>query len=130
MLPVAAATIIHLPPAIPGGPVLLSLALAIVFSAAAGRRWQTWTVAGACAAALVAFFLAGGDEGALIRAVAGTSWLVILVLLGEGARFRGERVAERRRQHESRAQCQAGTSVPAGALPETSMTWGGPIPCP
>lgn len=105
MLPVAAAaTVIYLASGYPWGPVLLSLAVAIVFSAAAGRRWQTWTVAGACAAALVALFLAGGDEGALIRAVAGTSWLVILVLLGEGARLRGERVAERRRQHESREQ--------------------------
>ncbi|MET3921367.1 sensor histidine kinase [Arthrobacter sp. UYEF20] len=104
-LPVAAAaTILYLASGYPWGPVLLSLALATVFSAAAGRRWQTWTVAGACAAALVAFFLAKGDEGALIRAVAGTSWLAILVLLGEGARLRGERVAERRRQHETREQ--------------------------
>ncbi|MFJ5697936.1 SHOCT domain-containing protein [Arthrobacter sp. NPDC093139] len=28
--------------------MFLSLALAIVFSAAAGKRWQTWTVVGAC----------------------------------------------------------------------------------
>jgi signal transduction histidine kinase len=105
MLPAAAAaTILYLAAGYPWGPVLLSLALAIVFSAAAGRRWQTWTVAGTCAAALAAFFMAGGDEGALIRAVAGTSWLVILVLLGEGARLRHERVAERRRQRESREQ--------------------------
>lgn len=105
MLPVAAAaTILYLAAGYPWGPVLLSLALAIVFSAAAGRRWQTWTVAGICAAALVAFFMASGDEGALIRAVAGTSWLVILVLLGEGARLRHERVAERKRQRESREQ--------------------------
>ncbi|WP_427133370.1 sensor histidine kinase [Pseudarthrobacter sp. S9] len=105
MLPMAAAaTIIYLASGYPWGPVLLSPAVAIVFSAAAGRRWQTWTVVGACAAALVAFFLASGDEGALIRAVAGTSWLVILVLLGEGARLRGERVAERHRQQESREQ--------------------------
>ncbi|MEO5316988.1 histidine kinase [Arthrobacter sp. CC3] len=105
MLPAAAAaTILYLAAGYPWGPVLLSLALAIVFSAAAGRRWQTWTVAGICAAALAAFFMAGGDEGALIRAIAGTSWLVILVLLGEGARLRHERLAERRRQRESREQ--------------------------
>jgi signal transduction histidine kinase len=105
MLPAAAAaTIVYLAAGYPWGPVLLSLALAIVFSAAAGRRWQTWTVAGICSAALVAFFVASGDESALIRAVAGTSWLVILVLLGEGGRLRHERVAERRRQRESREQ--------------------------
>ena len=69
MLPAAAAaTILYLAAGYPWGPVLLSLALAIVFSAAAGRRWQTWTVAGTCAAALAAFFMAGGDEGALTRA--------------------------------------------------------------
>jgi signal transduction histidine kinase len=105
MLPAAAATtVFYLAAGYPWGPVLLSLALALVFSAAAGRRWQTWTVAGVCAGALVAFFAASGDEGALIRAVAGTSWLVILVLLGEGARLRRERAAERRRQRESREQ--------------------------
>lgn len=105
MLPAAAAaTIAYLAAGYPWGPVLLSLALAIVFSAAAGRRWQTWTVAGICAAALAAFFVGSGSEGALIRAVAGTSWLVILVLLGEGARLRHERAAERRRQRESREQ--------------------------
>jgi signal transduction histidine kinase len=105
MLPVAAAaTVVYVALGYPWGPVLFSLALAIVFSAAAGRRWQTWTVAGACAAALVILFVASGDEGALIRVVAGTSWLVILVLLGEGARLRGDRVAERRRQQEAREQ--------------------------
>ena len=105
MLPVAAAaTIFYLAAGYPWGPVLLSLALAIVFSAAAGRRWQTWTVAGVCAAALVAFFAASADEGTLVRAVAGTSWLVILVLLGEGARLRHDRMAERRRQRASREQ--------------------------
>ncbi|MDR6508232.1 sensor histidine kinase [Arthrobacter oryzae] len=105
MLPaVAAATLLYLAVGYPWGPVLLSLALAIVFSAAAGRRWQTWAVAGACAAALAAHYAASGDDGALIRAVAGTSWLVILVLLGEGARLRHERVAERRRQQETREQ--------------------------
>jgi signal transduction histidine kinase len=105
MLPAAAAaTITYLAAGYPWGPVPLSLALAIVFSAAAGRRWQTWTVTAVCAVALVAFFVRSGDEAALIRAVAGTSWLVILVLLGEGARLRHERVAERRRQRESREQ--------------------------
>jgi signal transduction histidine kinase len=109
MLPVAAmAVTAFLALGYAWGPVFLSLALAIVFSAAAGNRWQTWAVAGACAAVLVAVSLpasmSGGDDAALIRAFAGTSWLVILVLLGEGARLRGERAAERRRQHEAREQ--------------------------
>ena len=105
MLPAAAASVAaYLALGYAWGPVFLSLALAIVLSAAAGKRWQTWTVAGVCAAVLVAGAAAGGDEFALVRAFAGTSWLAILVLLGEGVRLRTERVAERRRQHEAREQ--------------------------
>jgi signal transduction histidine kinase len=105
MLPAAAAAAAaYLALGYAWGPVFLSLALAIVFSAAAGKRWQTWAVAGACGAALVAVSLSRGDEAGLLRAFAGTAWLAILVLLGEGARLRGERVAERRRQREAREQ--------------------------
>jgi signal transduction histidine kinase len=105
MLPVAAAAVAaYLALGYPWGPVFLSLALAIVFSAAAGKRWQTWVVVGACAAVLIALSLAAGDDASLVRALAGTSWLAILVLLGEGIRLRGERVAERHRQREAREQ--------------------------
>lgn len=105
MLPAAAASVTaYLALGYAWGPVFLSLALAIVFAAAAGRRWQTWTVAAACAALLVSAAAATGDEFALVRGFAGTSWLAILVLLGEGVRLRGERAAERRRQQEAREQ--------------------------
>jgi signal transduction histidine kinase len=105
MLPVAAAAVgAYLAMGYAWGPIFLSLALAIVFSAAAGKRWQTWAVAGLCAAVLVAVALQQGDEASLIRAFAATSWLAILVVLGEGVRLRTERVAERRRQHEAREQ--------------------------
>ena len=105
MLPLAAAAVAgYLALGYAWGPVFLSLAFAIVFSAAAGKRWQTWAVVAVCAAILVALSLQAGDDASLIRAFAGMSWLVILVLLGEGARLRGERVAERRRQYEAREQ--------------------------
>ncbi|MDQ0676221.1 signal transduction histidine kinase [Pseudarthrobacter siccitolerans] len=105
MLPVTAAAVgAYLAMGYAWGPIFLSLALAIVFSAAAGKRWQTWGVAGVCAAVLVAVSLQQGDEASLVRAFAATSWLAILVLLGEGVRLRTERVAERRRQHEAREQ--------------------------
>lgn len=105
MLPAAATSVTaYLALGYAWGPVFLSLALAIVFAAAAGRRWQTWTVAAACAALLVAAAAATGDEFAMVRGFAGTSWLAILVLLGEGVRLRGERAAERRRQQEAREQ--------------------------
>ncbi|XAS68032.1 sensor histidine kinase [Micrococcaceae bacterium Sec5.7] len=105
MLPVAVvATVVYLALGYSLGPVFLSLALAIVFSSAAGKRWQTWTAVGVCAAALLAASLLNSDGASLIRAFAGTSWLVILVLLGEGVRLRHERAAERRRQHEAGEQ--------------------------
>src|SRR5919205_2092461 len=105
MLPLAAASVgTYLALGYAWGPVFLSLALAIVLSAAAGKRWQTWTVAGICAAVLVAAAGAGGDEFGLVRAFAGTSWLAILVLMGEGIRLRTERVAERHRQREAGEQ--------------------------
>jgi signal transduction histidine kinase len=105
MLPVAAAAVAaYLALGYAWGPVFLSLALAIVFSAAAGKRWQTWVVVGACAAVLLALSLSSADEASLVRALAGTSWLAILVLLGEGIRLRAERVAERHRQREAREQ--------------------------
>jgi signal transduction histidine kinase len=105
MLPVAVAAVgVYLALGYAWGPVFLSLALAIVFSAAAGKRWQTWVAVGACAAVLLAFSLSAGDDASLVRALAGTSWLAILVLLGEGIRLREERVAERHRQREAREQ--------------------------
>ncbi|MDQ0679559.1 signal transduction histidine kinase [Arthrobacter pascens] len=86
------------------GPVFLSFALALVLTAASGMRGLAWTVAGLCAVAVVVGSVLGGDEAALIRVFAATSWLGILVLLGEGIRLRSERVAERHRQREAAEQ--------------------------
>ncbi|WP_211877513.1 sensor histidine kinase [Pseudarthrobacter albicanus] len=105
MLPAAvAAAGAYLALGYPWGPVLLSLALALILTAAAGKRWQAWTVAALCAAAVTIGSVLSGAETALVRAFAGTAWLAILVLLGEGIRLRSERVAERHRQREAREQ--------------------------
>jgi signal transduction histidine kinase len=105
MLPVAAVAVAaYVALGYAWGPVFLSLALAIVFSAAAGKRWQTWVAVGAFAAVLAALSVSAADEASLVRALAGISWLAILVLIGEGLRLRGERVAERHRQREAREQ--------------------------
>lgn len=99
MLPVAAgATAAYLALGYAWGPVVLSFAMALILTAAAGKRAVAWSGA---AAGILALFLAAarsGDEAAFVRAFAGSSWLAILVLVGEGVRFRGERVAERHRQ--------------------------------
>lgn len=105
MLPVAAvATAAYLALGYPWGPVVLSFALALILTAAAGKRALAWTVAGIAAVVLGVGSVGSGDETALIRAFAGISWLAILVLLGEGLRLRGERVAERHRQREAAEQ--------------------------
>jgi len=105
MLPVAAlATWAYLALGYPWGPVVLSFALALILTAAAGKRALAWTVAGIGAVALGIGSVGSGDETALVRGFAGTSWLAILVLLGEGLRLRGERVAERHRQRETAEQ--------------------------
>lgn len=105
MLPLAAvATGAYLALGYPWGPVVLSFAVALILTAAAGKRALAWTVAGIGAVALGVASAGTADETALIRAFAGTSWLAILVLLGEGLRLRGERVAERHRQRAAAEQ--------------------------
>jgi signal transduction histidine kinase len=105
MLPLAVvATASYLSLGYPWGPVFLSFALALVLTAAAGKRGLAWTVAGLCAVAVVFGSIFGGDDASLVRAFAATSWLAILVLLGEGIRLRSERVAERHRQREAAEQ--------------------------
>ncbi|MGO4583132.1 sensor histidine kinase [Arthrobacter sp. 2RAF6] len=102
MLPITvAATSIYLLLGYAWGPIVLSLALSIILTAAAGLRWQAWLGAGICAAAVVLMAVLAGDETGLVRASAGVAWAAILVLIGEGFRRRGERMAEYRRRREA-----------------------------
>ncbi|MDR6985940.1 signal transduction histidine kinase [Paenarthrobacter nitroguajacolicus] len=101
MLPVALlATGTYLALGYAWGPIVLSLALAIVLTAAAGLRWQAWTGAGIAAAAVVAGTAMTGDDSWPVRASAGVAWAAILVLIGQGFRRRSERLAEYRRRRE------------------------------
>lgn len=88
------------------GPIVLSLALSIILTAAAGLRWQAWLGAGISAAAVVLMAVLAGDETGLVRASAGVAWAAILVLIGEGFRRRGERMAEYRRRREAAKQAE------------------------
>lgn len=101
MLPVAlVATGAYLAFGYAWGPIVLSLALAIVLTAAAGLRWQAWAGAGIAAAAVVVGSALTGDENWPVRASAGVAWAAILVLVGQGFRRRSERFAEYRRRRE------------------------------
>ncbi|MEZ2389874.1 sensor histidine kinase [bacterium RCC_150] len=88
------------------GPVVLSLALAIIMTAAAGLRWQAWLGAGLCAVGVILPSVFGADAVAPFRASAGAAWLAILVLVGEGFRRRRERMAEFRRRREAAKQAE------------------------
>ncbi|MGM7775332.1 sensor histidine kinase [Arthrobacter sp. KNU-44] len=107
MLPITlAATSSYLLLGYAWGPIVLSLACSIVLTAAAGLRWQAWLGAGICAAAVVLMAVLAGDETGLVRASAGVAWAAILVLIGEGFRRRGERMAEYRRRREAAKQAE------------------------
>ncbi|MEV8149160.1 sensor histidine kinase [Arthrobacter sp. NPDC080073] len=107
MLPITvAATSIYLLLGYAWGPIVLSLALSIILTAAAGLRWQAWVGAGVCAGAVVLLAALAGDETGLVRASAGVAWAAILVLIGEGFRRRGERMAEYRRRREAAKQAE------------------------
>jgi signal transduction histidine kinase len=107
MLPITiAATSIYLLLGYAWGPIVLSLALSIILTAAAGLRWLAWLGAGISAAAVVLMAVLAGDETGLVRASAGVAWAAILVLIGEGFRRRGERMAEYRRRREAAKQAE------------------------
>ena len=107
MLPTTlAATAIYLLLGYAWGPIVLSLALSIILTAAAGLRWLAWLGAGISAAAVVLTAVLAGDETGLVRASAGVAWAAILVLIGEGFRRRGERMAEYRRRREAAKQAE------------------------
>lgn len=107
MLPITlAATSSYLLLGYAWGPIVLSLAFSIVLTAAAGLRWQAWLGAGICAGALVLMAVLAGDETGLVRASAGVAWAAILVLIGEGFRRRGDRMAEYRRRREAAKQAE------------------------
>ncbi|MDI2035252.1 sensor histidine kinase [Paenarthrobacter nitroguajacolicus] len=102
MLPIAlVATGAYLALGYPWGPIVLSLALAVIMTAAAGLRWQAWAGAGVAAAAVIAAAALAGDDNWPVRASAGVAWAAILVLIGQGIRRRSERFAEYRRRRES-----------------------------
>ncbi|GAA5196435.1 sensor histidine kinase [Arthrobacter gyeryongensis] len=107
MLPITlAATSSYLLLGYAWGPIVLSLALSIILTAAAGLRWQAWLGAGISAAAILLMAVLAGDETGLVRASAGVAWAAILVLIGEGFRRRGERMAEYRRRREAAKQAE------------------------
>ncbi|MEO8222332.1 MAG: sensor histidine kinase [Specibacter sp.] len=80
----------------PWGPAPTAMAMAIVLVTAARRRAFSWTVSGTVVGVLLLAAVLRGGDLALVRAVAVSAWLVIMVLVGEAVRARIERAQESR----------------------------------
>jgi signal transduction histidine kinase len=92
-----------------GGPIYLSLIIALGTVVVAGYRavgWLAVVVGGALFLWLPAAF---GREGTPTpqQALALAAWLLVLLAAAEGLRIRRERAAESRRRHEQEAQLRA-----------------------
>ncbi|OFI37714.1 hypothetical protein BIU82_07540 [Arthrobacter sp. SW1] len=99
-----AAALAYLLAGYPWGPVVVSFAVSLVLTAAAGLRWLAWSGAAGAAAVVLSWALLSGDPAWPLRSSAAAGWAVILVLLGEGIRRRRERIAEYRRRRAAAEQ--------------------------
>ncbi|WP_120522149.1 sensor histidine kinase [Arthrobacter celericrescens] len=107
MLPLTfAAALAYLLAGYPWGPVVVSFAVSLLLSAAAGLILLAWLGAGAAAATVLLWSLLSGDEAWPLRSAAAAAWAAILVLLGEGIRRRREQIAEYRRQRAAAEQAE------------------------
>lgn len=105
MLPLTfAAALAYLLAGYPWGPVVVSFAVSLVLTAAAGLRWLAWSGAAGAAAVVLSWALLSGDAAWPLRSSAAAGWAVILVLAGEGIRRRRERIAEYRRRRAAAEQ--------------------------
>jgi len=101
-----AAALAYLLAGYPWGPVVVSFAVSLMLSAAAGLRWLAWLGAGSAAATVLLWSLLVGDEAWPLRFSAAAAWAAILVLLGEGFRRRREQLAEYRRRRAAAEQAE------------------------
>ena len=101
-----AAALAYLLAGYPWGPVVVSFAVSLLLSAAAGLRWLAWLGAGSAAVTVLLWSLLGSDESWPLRVSAAAAWAAIFVLLGEGFRRRKERVAEYRRRRAAAEQAE------------------------
>ncbi|WP_115789283.1 sensor histidine kinase [Arthrobacter silvisoli] len=107
MLPLTfAAALAYLLAGYPWGPVVVSFAVSLLLSAAAGLSWLAWLGAGAAALTVLLWSVLGGDEAWPLRSAAAAAWAAILVLLGEGFRRRREQIAEYRRRRAAAEQAE------------------------
>jgi signal transduction histidine kinase len=81
----------------PSGPVVAAAGLSLVVAVARGRRWPAWAVGAVGYGALVGIGAVSDHPLSLARAVGYAAWLVVVLLVGEGPRYRAEQFAAARR---------------------------------
>jgi signal transduction histidine kinase len=92
------------------GPIFLALMVAVVTTFRLGHRLVGWAslVIGFAVFLWLPAALGTGDAAGLGHALGICAWLLVIGLIGEGTRVRGERGAERRRVREEEARRRIG----------------------
>jgi len=107
MLPLTfAAALAYLLAGYAWGPVVVSFAVSLLLSAAAGLNLLAWLGAAVAAVTVLLWSVLGGDEAWPLRSAAAAAWAAILVLLGEGLRRRREQIAEYHRRRAAAEQAE------------------------
>ena len=93
----------------PYGPVFVSPVVALFTTVLVGQRVAAWlwATAGYVAYASIGF-LVGDDPPSLVHAAAVAAWLLLVLVVADMARVRGERAAEAERAQEEQARRRAG----------------------
>ena len=104
-----AATLIFIGLGYPYGPVFVSPLVALFTAVVAGRRVEAWAWAAAGYVAHVGIeFLVGDDRPSLVQATGLAAWLLLVLVVADMVRVRGERAAEAERALEEEARRRAG----------------------
>ena len=81
----------------PGGPVVASAGLSLVVAVARGRRVAAWLIGVLGFGALLGVGALSGHPLSPARSIGYAAWVVVVLLVGEGPRYRAEQFAAARR---------------------------------
>jgi signal transduction histidine kinase len=101
------AAAIYLGVGYPSGPVVASAGLALLVAVARGRRLAAWLIAAGGYGLLVALGALTGHPLSTGRLIGFAVWLVVVLLVGEGPRYRAEQFAAARRARRAETEVAA-----------------------
>lgn len=91
----------------PSGPVVASAALSLIVAVARGQRVAAWTVGSVGYAGMLAIAAVSDHLPSTARALGYAAWLVVVLLVGEGPRYRAEQFAAARRARAAETEAAA-----------------------